>query len=60
MNAMAGGDSTQNEAEGGPMWGRFFDSIGHDDDGSVAVAWSMGFSCASMADGAGLLARVRR
>lgn len=32
---MAGGDSTQNEAEGGPMWGRFFDSIGHDDDGSV-------------------------
>ena len=35
MNAMAGGDSKQNEAEGGPMWGRFFDSIGHDDDGSV-------------------------
>jgi len=35
MNAMAGGDTTQNEAEGGPMWGRFFDSIGQDDDGSV-------------------------
>ncbi|TFK41369.1 hypothetical protein BDQ12DRAFT_733660 [Crucibulum laeve] len=35
MNAMAGGDTTSNEAEGGPMWGRFFDSIGHDDDGSV-------------------------
>ena len=34
MNAMAG-ENTNTEAEGGPMWGRFFDSIGQDDDGSV-------------------------
>ncbi|KAF8203267.1 hypothetical protein BJ912DRAFT_1028900 [Pholiota molesta] len=34
MNAMAG-ESTHNEAEGGPMWGRFFDSIGHDDNESL-------------------------
>ncbi|KAF8971547.1 hypothetical protein BDZ97DRAFT_1650955 [Flammula alnicola] len=34
MNAMAG-ESAQNESEGGPMWGRFFDSIGHDDGESV-------------------------
>ncbi|KDR84780.1 hypothetical protein GALMADRAFT_53279 [Galerina marginata CBS 339.88] len=34
MNAMAG-DSGHNEAEGGPMWGRFFDSIGHEDGESV-------------------------
>lgn len=35
MNAMAGGEATQNENEGGPMWGRFFDSIGHDEEGSI-------------------------
>ena len=29
MNAMAGENA--NESEGGPMWGRFFDYIGHDD-----------------------------
>ena len=29
MNAMAGENA--NDSEGGPMWGRFFDSIGHDD-----------------------------
>lgn len=34
MNAMAGGDAA-GETEGGPMWGKFFDSIGQDDDGSV-------------------------
>jgi hypothetical protein len=34
MNAMAGGDSTS-DAEGGPMWGKFFDSFGHDDNDSV-------------------------
>jgi hypothetical protein len=35
MNAMAGGDTTSTEAEGGPMWGRFFDSIGHEDTESL-------------------------
>ena len=36
MNAMAGDNfNNDNEAEGGPMWGRFFDSIGHEEDGSV-------------------------
>jgi len=34
MNAMAG-ENAQSEAEGGPMWGRFFDSIGHEDGESV-------------------------
>lgn len=34
MNAMASSNG-QNDNEGGPMWGRFFDSIGHDEDGSV-------------------------
>lgn len=34
MNAMTG-DAPANEAEGGPMWGRFFDSIGHEDTESV-------------------------
>ncbi|KXN83562.1 hypothetical protein AN958_01127 [Leucoagaricus sp. SymC.cos] len=34
MNTVAGGDST-GEAEGGPMWGKFFDSIGHDDNDSM-------------------------
>lgn len=34
MNAMAGGDSA-NDNEGGPMWGKFFDSIGHDDNDST-------------------------
>jgi len=34
MNAMAG-ESAHNDTEGGPMWGRFFDSIGHDDGESV-------------------------
>jgi hypothetical protein len=33
MNALA--DAGPAEAEGGPMWGRFFDSIGHDDNDSV-------------------------
>jgi hypothetical protein len=33
MNAMAGENA--NDSEGGPMWGRFFDSIGHDDAESV-------------------------
>src|SRR6266704_3769925 len=36
MNAMAGDNfNNDNEGEGGPMWGRFFDSIGHEEDGSV-------------------------
>ena len=34
MNAMAG-DNSNNDNEGGPMWGRFFDSIGQDEDGSA-------------------------
>ncbi|KAJ7357144.1 hypothetical protein DFH08DRAFT_736487 [Mycena albidolilacea] len=37
MNAMTTGDNTtsgEGEGEGGPMWGRFFDSIGHDDNDS--------------------------
>ena len=33
MNAMAGENAS--DSEGGPMWGRFFDSIGHDDGESV-------------------------
>ena len=34
MNAMAG-ESVQNETAGGPMWGHFFNSIGHDDNESM-------------------------
>ncbi|KAJ7071237.1 hypothetical protein C8F01DRAFT_1109652 [Mycena amicta] len=35
MNAMTSGDqNAAAEGEGGPMWGRFFDSIGHDDNDS--------------------------
>ncbi|KAF7320242.1 hypothetical protein MKEN_00808700 [Mycena kentingensis (nom. inval.)] len=36
MNAMTSNDNTSSggEGEGGPMWGRFFDSIGHDDNDS--------------------------
>ena len=34
MNAMAG-DNVSSENEGGPMWGRFFDSIGHEETESV-------------------------
>jgi hypothetical protein len=34
MNAMSTEDAAP-EAEGGPMWGRFFDSIGHDDNESA-------------------------
>ncbi|KAJ6519606.1 hypothetical protein C8R45DRAFT_852671 [Mycena sanguinolenta] len=35
MNAMTTTDNnTSGEGEGGPMWGRFFDSIGHDDNDS--------------------------
>lgn len=34
MTAEAAGE-TGGETEGGPMWGRFFDSIGHDDAESV-------------------------
>lgn len=34
MTAESAGD-TAGETEGGPMWGRFFDSIGHDDTESV-------------------------
>ncbi|PVF98301.1 CBS-domain-containing protein [Serendipita vermifera] len=33
MNTLA--DAGHAEAEGGPMWGRFFESIGHDDNDSV-------------------------
>lgn len=29
------GDNLNNDNEGGPMWGRFFDSIGHDEEGSA-------------------------
>ncbi|KAJ7932619.1 hypothetical protein B0H13DRAFT_1701560 [Mycena leptocephala] len=34
MNAMTSGDNATSEGEGGPMWGRFFDSIGNDDNDS--------------------------
>lgn len=34
MNTVTG-DNALREADGGPMWGRFFDSIGHDDGDSV-------------------------
>ncbi|KAG5341384.1 hypothetical protein C0989_011095 [Termitomyces sp. Mn162] len=34
MNAVTG-DNALRETDGGPMWGRFFDSIGHDDGDSV-------------------------
>ncbi|KAF7784748.1 hypothetical protein Agabi119p4_913 [Agaricus bisporus var. burnettii] len=34
MNVMAGGEAGVDN-EGGPMWGRFFDSFGHEDDGSM-------------------------
>jgi hypothetical protein len=35
MNVMSGEAGQNTEAEGGPMWGRFFDSIGHEDTESV-------------------------
>lgn len=35
MNAVVGESGAAVEAEGGPMWGRFFDSIGNDDNESV-------------------------
>ena len=38
MNAMAG-ENAHSESEGGPMWGHFFDSIGHD-DGESAISGS--------------------
>ena len=34
MNAIAG-ENAHGDSEGGPMWGRFFDSIGHDDAESI-------------------------
>lgn len=34
MNAVSGAE-TSGENEGGPMWGKFFESIGHDDNDSV-------------------------
>jgi len=39
MSAEATGESTQ-DAEGGPMWGRFFDSIGGHDDAESAYSGS--------------------
>jgi PB1 domain len=39
MTAEAAGEATQ-DAEGGPMWGRFFDSIGGHDDGDSAYSGS--------------------
>jgi CBS domain-containing protein len=35
MNAVTASTGVAGEAEGGPMWGRFFDSIGGDDNDSV-------------------------
>lgn len=32
---MAGGDAAGDNNEDGPMWGKFFDSIGHDDNDSM-------------------------
>jgi hypothetical protein len=39
LTAEAAGETTQ-EAEGGPMWGRFFDSIGGHDDADSAYSGS--------------------
>ncbi|KAI0252622.1 hypothetical protein BJV78DRAFT_1124138 [Lactifluus subvellereus] len=39
MTAEAAGETTQ-DAEGGPMWGRFFDSIGGQEDGESAYSGS--------------------
>ncbi|TFK57451.1 CBS-domain-containing protein [Heliocybe sulcata] len=35
MTAEAQGDEERNDDAGGPMWSRFFDSLGHDDTDSV-------------------------
>jgi hypothetical protein len=35
MNQMSADQGQEGEAEGGPMWGRFFESLGHDDTESV-------------------------
>ena len=35
MNAMSAEQAGSNENEGGPMWGRFFESLGHDDTESL-------------------------
>jgi hypothetical protein len=35
MNSMSNEAAGSGEAEGGPMWGRFFESLGHDDNESV-------------------------
>ncbi|KAJ3893744.1 hypothetical protein GG344DRAFT_42735 [Lentinula edodes] len=35
MNAVSAEQGIGNETDGGPMWGRFFDSIGHDDTESM-------------------------
>ncbi|KAJ3736937.1 hypothetical protein DFJ43DRAFT_1048494 [Lentinula guzmanii] len=35
MNAVSAEQGNGNETDGGPMWGRFFDSIGHEDTESM-------------------------
>ena len=35
MNAVVGESTEGNDNEGGPMWGKFFESIGNDDEGSA-------------------------
>ncbi|KAJ4476727.1 hypothetical protein J3R30DRAFT_3291960 [Lentinula aciculospora] len=35
MNAVSVEQGVNNDTDGGPMWGRFFDSIGHDDTESM-------------------------
>ncbi|KAG8737976.1 hypothetical protein FRC10_007443 [Ceratobasidium sp. 414] len=39
INSLSGVD-TSNEAEAGPMWGRFFESFGHADDNESAISGS--------------------
>ncbi|QRW00405.1 CBS and PB1 domain protein [Ceratobasidium sp. AG-Ba] len=39
INSLSGAD-TNNDAEAGPMWGRFFESFGHADDNESAVSGS--------------------
>ncbi|KAI0343922.1 CBS-domain-containing protein [Trametopsis cervina] len=41
MNQMTAEHATEGEAEGGPMWGRFFESIGHDDTESIMSGSNM-------------------
>ncbi|KAF7794121.1 hypothetical protein EIP86_005251 [Pleurotus ostreatoroseus] len=41
MNAMSAEAGVEQDAEGGPMWGRFFESLGHDDTESLMSGSNM-------------------